>query len=195
MFFIKQFCRLLDRGCVALRIYAGYMVLRWRKRYLHHEIAAQRWAHQHLFTAQLLYEVTDPHAYLTPDVTADFSGVEIAESAPHTITVKGARGRKRPDTLTVSVGSNGSVSSTDGKISNCRGTCTASYSSAASVTLNATGDSGYSFAGWGGACSGTGTCSLTMDANKTVACRLYTTDDADELLSVGIGGCCLMNTN
>lgn len=55
-------------------------------------------------TEQLLYEVTDPHAYLTPDVTADFSGVEIAESAPDTITVRGARGRKRPDTLKVSVG-------------------------------------------------------------------------------------------
>ena len=55
-------------------------------------------------TEQLLYEVTDPAAYLTPDVTADFSGVEIAETAPDTITVKGARGRKRPDMLKVSVG-------------------------------------------------------------------------------------------
>ena len=53
---------------------------------------------------QLLYEVTDPNAYLTPDVTADFSQVEIAETAPDTIAVKGARGRKRPDTLKVSVG-------------------------------------------------------------------------------------------
>lgn len=53
---------------------------------------------------QLLYEVTDPNAYLTPDVTADFSNVEIAETAPDTIAVKGARGRKRPDTLKVSVG-------------------------------------------------------------------------------------------
>ena len=53
---------------------------------------------------QLLYEVTDPGAYLTPDVTADFSQVEIAETAPDTIAVKGARGRKRPDTLKVSVG-------------------------------------------------------------------------------------------
>ena len=55
-------------------------------------------------TEQLLYEVTDPAAYLTPDVTADFSNVEISETAPDTITVKGARGRKRPDTLKVSVG-------------------------------------------------------------------------------------------
>src|SRR6185295_8543201 len=55
-------------------------------------------------TEQLLYEVTHPAAYLTPDVSADFSGVEIAETAPDTITVKGARGRKRPDMLKVSVG-------------------------------------------------------------------------------------------
>jgi hypothetical protein len=55
-------------------------------------------------TEQLLYEVTDPSAYLTPDVTADFSSVEINETAPDTISVKGARGRKRPDMLKVSVG-------------------------------------------------------------------------------------------
>ncbi|HMK79488.1 MAG TPA: acyclic terpene utilization AtuA family protein [Xanthobacteraceae bacterium] len=55
-------------------------------------------------TEQLLYEVTDPSAYLTPDVTADFSAVEIRETGPDTIAVAGARGRKRPDTLKVSVG-------------------------------------------------------------------------------------------
>jgi hypothetical protein len=55
-------------------------------------------------TEQLLYEVTDPAAYLTPDVTADFSRVEISETAPDTITVRGARGRTRPDTLKVSIG-------------------------------------------------------------------------------------------
>ena len=55
-------------------------------------------------TEQLLYEVNDPAAYLTPDVTADFSAVEIRETAPDTISVSGARGKKRPDTLKVSVG-------------------------------------------------------------------------------------------
>jgi len=55
-------------------------------------------------TEQLLYEVTDPSAYLTPDVTADFSAVEITEVAPDAIAVSGARGRKRPATLKVSVG-------------------------------------------------------------------------------------------
>jgi hypothetical protein len=55
-------------------------------------------------TEQLLYEVTDPNAYLTPDITADFTGVEIKETGPDTVAVTGGRGRKRPDTLKVSVG-------------------------------------------------------------------------------------------
>jgi len=55
-------------------------------------------------TEQLLYEVTNPGAYLTPDVSADFSGVTIDETAPDTIAVGGGRGTTRPDTLKVSVG-------------------------------------------------------------------------------------------
>ena len=55
-------------------------------------------------TEQLLYEVTDPHGYLTPDVTADFSAVTLAETAPDRVAVRGARGRARPDQLKVSVG-------------------------------------------------------------------------------------------
>jgi len=71
-------------------------------------------------------------------------------------------------TLTVTVGTGGYVSSTDGKINNCRSTCTANYSSGASVTLNAYPDSSYLFTGWTGACTGTGSCNLTMNSNKSV---------------------------
>lgn len=55
-------------------------------------------------TEQLLYEVTDPHGYLTPDVVADFSSVTLNEAAPDRIEVRGARGRTRPAQLKVSVG-------------------------------------------------------------------------------------------
>jgi hypothetical protein len=55
-------------------------------------------------TEQLLYEVTDPHGYLTPDVTADFSRVTLTETAIDSVAVRGARGRPRPDQLKVSVG-------------------------------------------------------------------------------------------
>jgi hypothetical protein len=36
------------------------------------------------------------------------------------------------------------------------------------VTLQATSNSGWSFAGWSGTCDGTGSCAVTMDSSKTV---------------------------
>lgn len=42
------------------------------------------------------------------------------------------------------------------------------------MILNAIADAGSSFAGWGGACSGTGTCSVTMDAAKSVTANFNT---------------------
>jgi hypothetical protein len=53
---------------------------------------------------QLLYEVTDPSAYVTPDVTANFSNVRLHEGATGAIHVSGATARGRSPTLKVSVG-------------------------------------------------------------------------------------------
>jgi len=52
---------------------------------------------------QLLYEVGDPAAYLTPDVTADFTTVALAETARDVVEVAGARGKPATNSYKVSV--------------------------------------------------------------------------------------------
>lgn len=53
---------------------------------------------------QLLYEVTEPAGYVTPDVVADFTTVRLRELVPDRVEASGATGRPRPDALKVSVG-------------------------------------------------------------------------------------------
>lgn len=63
--------------------------------------------------------------------------------------------------------STGTVTSSPAGIS-CAPTCSASFSSGTSVKLTATPGKGTFFAGWSGACKGTGTCTVTMNANQSV---------------------------
>ncbi|GAB4217035.1 MAG: hypothetical protein Fur007_18270 [Rhodoferax sp.] len=71
--------------------------------------------------------------------------------------------------LTVSKSGTGSGTVTSSPTGiDCGATCSASFSSGTSVTLTATPASGSSFAGWSGACSGTGTCAVTMSAAQNV---------------------------
>ena len=67
--------------------------------------------------------------------------------------------------LTVTHTTGGTV--TGGPIS-CGTTCTASFAPGGEVDLAATASPGYEFTGWTGACSGTGACSFTMDADRQV---------------------------
>jgi endoglucanase len=72
-------------------------------------------------------------------------------------------------TLTVAKAGTGSgtVTSSVGGIS-CGTACSASLASGTAVTLTAAAASGSTFAGWSGACTGTGTCLVTMTANQSV---------------------------
>ncbi len=58
-------------------------------------------------TEQILYEVHDPSAYLTPDVTLDVTGVALEEAGENRIAVRGAIGRPPPDTLKATISADG----------------------------------------------------------------------------------------
>lgn len=73
-------------------------------------------------------------------------------------------------TLTVSRTTSGGTV-TGGGIS-CGGSCSATYNYGTSVTLSATPDTAYDFSGWNGACSGAGSCVVTMDSDKSVTANL-----------------------
>lgn len=58
-------------------------------------------------TEQLLYEVHDPAAYLTPDVTVDITGVVLEDIGKNRVRLTGAKGKPPPPTLKVTVSADG----------------------------------------------------------------------------------------
>ena len=80
-------------------------------------------------------------------------------------------GTASPTLYTLSVTRSGSgsgtITSDTGGIS-CGASCWADYAAGTSVTLTAIPASGSFFSGWGGACTGTGSCVVTMSAAKNV---------------------------
>ena len=76
----------------------------------------------------------------------------------------------RPEhTLTVTLGGSGSgaVGDQTGAIT-CPTTCSHAYAANSQVTLTAAPSSGSTFSGWSGACSGAGSCQLTMSDDMQV---------------------------
>lgn len=68
-----------------------------------------------------------------------------------------------------------SISSANGTVAASPSQPTGGYAAGTQVALTASANSGYMFAGWSGACTGTGTCSITMDAAKSVTANFAPT--------------------
>jgi hypothetical protein len=69
-------------------------------------------------------------------------------------------------TTTISGTGSGTVTSAPAGI-NCAPDCSVVYNFGAVVTLTATADANSTFSGWAGACSGTGVCMVTMNADMS----------------------------
>ena len=52
---------------------------------------------------QLVYEMGDPHSYITPDVVADFTTIRLEAAGEDRVRVHGIRGREATDKLKVSI--------------------------------------------------------------------------------------------
>ena len=52
---------------------------------------------------QLVYEMGDPHSYITPDVIADFTSIRLAQDGENRVLVSGVKGKPPTDKLKVSV--------------------------------------------------------------------------------------------
>jgi hypothetical protein len=70
-------------------------------------------------------------------------------------------------TLTKGGSGSGTVTSSPAAI-DCGTTCSASFTEGTTVTLTPTPSAGSTFAGWSGACSGSGTCTVTMGFDTAV---------------------------
>lgn len=91
--------------------------------------------------------------------------------------------------LTINKSGNGygTVSSFPAGI-NCGNTCSASFSQGSTLNLTATPILNSIFTGWSGTCSGTGTCSVTMDADKTATATFQTNNPPTATITNPLNG-------
>lgn len=109
-------------------------------------------------------------AFSPKSVGAKSASLNIPSNAPNsplTVTLSG-NGVNPLLTVTRTGTGDGTITSTPTGLT-CGSTCSASFAIGTSVTLQAVSDSDSAFTGWsGGGCSGTGTCTVTMNADTTV---------------------------
>ncbi len=80
----------------------------------------------------------------------------------------------------------GTVMSTPAGIS-CPATCSANFTGGSQVTLTETPANGSTFTRWGGACSGTGACTVTMNAVETVTANFSGSSGGNFTINVAAG--------
>lgn len=79
----------------------------------------------------------------------------------------------QPNSLSVQISGlgSGTVTSASSDIVCSRGVCAMNYAAGAAITLTPTANAGSVFSGWTGNCSGTGSCSLTMNSSKWITAK------------------------
>jgi uncharacterized repeat protein (TIGR02543 family) len=109
----------------------------------------------------------------TPQGSAIFAQWEDASTNPVRAVIAPAFNTSYTATFVVSFGltitaTPSGLGSVTYDAQSCANVCSANYTNGAVVALTAVPASGYTFSGWSGACSGTGACTVTMDAAKSV---------------------------
>lgn len=105
----------------------------------------------------------------------------------YVVTATFTRSRPTQFSLAVTVSGMGRVASQPAGI-DCGQTCTASFATDSTVALTATPTPGWTFAGWAGACSGTGPCSVTMGNPRAVTATFAPPDTVFTLAVATAGG-------
>jgi uncharacterized repeat protein (TIGR02543 family) len=90
-------------------------------------------------------------------------------------------------TLSLTMTGSGTVSSSPTGVS-CTASCSAALTSGNTYVLTAQAATGYTFSGWSGACTGTSTCSVAMNAAQAVTATFTATATGTQTLNVTVSG-------
>ena len=119
---------------------------------------------------------TAPAVPVTPPAAAQFTP-PVTPVSQHTLSVSKTGG------------GSGTVTSTPAGIS-CGATCTADFAEGTIVTLTPTADAGSTFGSWGGACGGSGACTVSMTEASSLTANFkldqYTASLTNGVIKVGI---------
>ena len=130
-------------------------------------------------TTNSITTVTDPNAVgpIAVAVNPVTNNIYVANGDSANVTVISETTVPSNFTLSVlSAGTGSGIVSSNPAGIDCPTSCSASFPNGSTVILTALPDSGYLFSGWSGACSGTGTCAVTMNAAASATATFATED-------------------